>query len=84
MKINWKVRIVNKNFWVSIIPAVLLVVQLVLDLFGVEIDFGEWGAKLVGIVDAIFVVLALVGIVNDPTTKGFEDSDRAMTYDEPN
>lgn len=84
MKINWKVRIVNKAFWLAMIPALLLVIQLVLDLFGVKMDFGELGNKLVAIVDAVFVILSLLGIVNDPTTKGIEDSDRAMTYEEPN
>ena len=28
-------------------------------------------------------VLALLGIIVDPTTKGIEDSDRAMRYEEP-
>lgn len=83
MKINWKVRFNNKQFWIEIIPALLLVAQLVLDLFGVKFDFGEIGNKLVGIVNAIFVVLALLGIVVDPTTPGVVDSDRAMTYIEP-
>lgn len=84
MRINWKVRIANKTFWAEIIPAILLVVQLILDLFGVNMDFGELGNKLVGIVNAVFVVLALMGIVTDPTTKGVSDSDRAMGYEEPN
>lgn len=84
MKINWKVRIANKTFWIQMIPALLLVLQLILDLFGVNMDFGELGNKLVGIVNAIFVVLALLGIVNDPTTKGLDDSERAMNYEEPN
>ena len=83
MRINWKVRFNNKQFWIEIIPALLLVAQLVLDLFGVKFDFGEIGNKLVGIVNAIFVVLALLGIVVDPTTPGVTDSDRAMTYVEP-
>lgn len=84
MNINWKVRIANKTFWIQIIPALLLVAQLILDLFGVNMDFGELGNKLVGVVNAVFVVLALLGIVNDPTTKGLSDSERAMTYEEPN
>lgn len=84
MKINWKVRLVNKNWWVTMIPAVLLLVQQVLALFGIAMDFGAVGEKLIGIVNAAFVVLTLIGVVNDPTTKGLEDSDRAMTYEEPN
>lgn len=81
--INWKVRIKNKNFWLSIIPAILLVVQLVLDLFGIKMDFGELGNKLVGIVNAIFAVLVILGVVTDPTTVGIADSQRALKYDEP-
>ena len=83
MNVNWRVRLVNRTFWVSIIPAILLVVQLVLDLVGIKMDFGEWGNKLVAIVDAIFIVLSIMGIVNDPTTEGLNDSVRAMTYDKP-
>lgn len=82
--INWKARFKNKNFWVSFIPAVLLLVQAVLALFGVSIDLGEFGGKLLMVVDALFVVLSLLGVVVDPTTKGIGDSDRALEYDEPN
>lgn len=81
--INWKVRIKNKNFWLAIIPAILLVVQLVLDLFGIHMDFGELGNKLIGIVNAIFAVLVILGVVTDPTTAGVGDSQRALSYDEP-
>lgn len=83
MKINWKVRIKNKNFWITIIPAVLLIIQPVLTLCGVTIDLGEIGNALLAIVDAVFVVLALLGIVTDPTTKGVSDSTQAMTYEKP-
>lgn len=82
--INWKVRIRNKNFWISIIPAILLLVQMVADLFGYRLELGDLGSKLLGIVDALFAVLTILGIVVDPTTKGIEDSERAMGYDEPN
>lgn len=81
--INWKVRVKNKNFWLAIIPAILLVVQLVLDLFGVHMDFGELGNKLVNIVNAVFAVLVILGVVTDPTTAGIGDSQRALSYDEP-
>lgn len=84
MKINWRVRIVNETFWVSIIPAILLVAQLILDLFGIEMDFGELGNKLVTIVNAVFGVLTILGVVTDPTTEGINDSERAMTYKRPN
>lgn len=83
MKINWKVRLKNKDFWISIIPALLLVIQAVASLFGFEIDLNTFGGKLIVLVDAVFVVLSLLGIVNDPTTATMHDSHLAMTYDEP-
>lgn len=82
--INWKVRVKNKAFWVALIPAVILVIQLVAGLFGWSIDLTDISGKLVAIVDAVFVVLTILGIVQDPTTKGIGDSERALTYKEPN
>lgn len=83
MKINWTVRLKNKHFWFALIPAVLLLIQCVLAVFGVKIDLGELGNKLLEVVEAVFVILALLGIVTDPTTKGVSDSDLAMTYNKP-
>lgn len=81
--INWKVRIKNKAFWVAIIPAALLLVQQVCAVFGVSLDFGELKEELVSIVGTIFAILAILGIVADPTTAGMGDSEQAMSYDEP-
>lgn len=83
MKINWTVRIKNKNFWISFIPALLLLVQVIAAVFGVTIDLGELGNKLLSVVNAAFGVLAIIGVVTDPTTKGISDSDQAMTYEKP-
>lgn len=84
MNINWKVRIANKQFWLQIIPAVILLIQAVANVFGFVIDLSEMGNKLIEVVNAVFGVLVIVGIVNDPTTKGVSDSERAMEYEEPN
>lgn len=81
--INWTVRIKNKNFWIALIPAVLVLVQVVLAVFGITIDLSDLGEKLLAVVNALFVVLSILGIVNDPTTAGVGDSERAMTYDKP-
>ena len=83
MNINWNVRVKNKNFWLSAIPAVLLLVQAVAAVFGVTLDLGPMGDKLLAVVNAVFVVLAILGVVTDPTTKGVGDSAQAMTYDMP-
>lgn len=83
MEINWKVRLKNKAFWVAIIPALLLVIQTVAALFGFTLDLGDIGNKLLAVVNAVFAVLVIVGVVTDPTTKGVSDSDRALLYEEP-
>ena len=83
MKINWIVRIKNKNFWIAVIPATLLLVQVVLAVFDVTIDIGDLGNKLLDVVNAAFAVLSILGIVTDPTTKGISDSAQAMTYIKP-
>ena len=83
MKINWTVRLKNKVFWVTIIPALIVLVQVVAAVFGLEIDLGDLGNKLIDVVNAVFVVLSILGVVTDHTTAGVSDSDLAMTYDEP-
>ena len=82
-EINWKVRIKNKVFWIALIPAVLLLIQTGCSVFGVELDFGTLQDKLLAVVNALFAVLVILGIVADPTTEGLGDSKRAMTYEEP-
>lgn len=81
--INWKVRIKNKTSWLTLIPAVLLLVQVVAAVFGYTVDFGELGNKLIDVVNALFAVLMILGIVNDPTTAGVSDSKQALTYETP-
>jgi phi LC3 family holin len=81
--INWTVRIKNKLFWLALIPAVLLLVTSVAAVFGYELNFTVLGEKLAAVVEAVFSVLAILGIVVDPTTEGVKDSRLAMTYEQP-
>ena len=81
--INWKVRFANKAFWVAFVPAILLLIQVVAAVFGYTLDLGDLGNHLLSVVNALFSVLALLGIVTDPTTAGVSDSARAMAYDKP-
>lgn len=83
MTINWKVRIKNKNFWLALIPAVLLMIQTLMVPFGYKWDFGVLGKQLTAIVNSVFAVLSILGVVTDPTTEGVSDSAQAMTYNEP-
>lgn len=83
MSINWTVRLKNKTFWLSLIPALLLLIQVVVAVFGVELDLGDLGNRLLAVVNAVFAVLTILGVVTDPTTTGVSDSTQAMTYTEP-
>lgn len=71
---DWSTRIKNKMFWLAIIPAVLLVIQTVAAIFGYTLDLGDLGNKLLDVVNAVFSVLVIAGIVVDPSTPGVWDS----------
>nr|DAM70112.1 MAG TPA: holin [Caudoviricetes sp.] len=82
-KINWKVRVLNKTFWLTLVPALALLLQTFLAVFNVRLELGETIDKLLVFINALFAVLMIVGIVNDPTTAGLSDSSRALDYHEP-
>ena len=83
MKVNWKVRIKNKAFWLALIPAIALVAQAVAAVFGYTIDLTTMVGKLQAVVNAVFALLVILGIVVDPTTNGVGDSERALSYEKP-
>lgn len=81
--INWKVRIKNKTFWLSLIPALLLLAKALGAVFGLSLDLSAVGEKLLTVVNTLFAVLTILGVVTDPTTAGVSDSKLALSYDEP-
>lgn len=70
---NWKDRIKNKTFWLTLIPAVAILVQVTAVPFGYTIDLTELTGQIIAIVNAVFAVLAIIGVVVDPQTKGIKD-----------
>ena len=68
--INWTVRFKNKSFWLSFVPAVLLLAQVAAALFGFELELDGIAARLLDVVNALFAVLALLGIVTDGRRRG--------------
>ena len=81
--INWKVRIKNKAFWLALIPALLMLAQSVAALFGYQLDLDVFQTRILHVVETVFVLLSILGIVNDPTTAGISDSELARTYTKP-
>ena len=84
MKINWNVRLKNKNLCLALEPALALLFQAFADIFGIKLEFGQTIDKVLVFINVLFAFLVLVGIVNDPTTTGLSDSTRALGYEEPN
>ena len=81
--INWTVRFKNKTFWLAVIPAGLPLIRSVAAAFGHTRVLAELGDKLLAVVNAVFGVLVILGVVTDPTTSGVSDSAQAMTYETP-
>lgn len=81
--INWKIRMQNKTFWLALVPAFLLLIQAVAQVFNISLDFTNLNKDLLNVVNALFVVLTILGVVTDPTTKGLSDSTQALTYSKP-
>ena len=81
MKINWKVRLRNPVFWLTLIPAVAAFAYTFLGCFGIVPSISE--DTLVNACTAIVMALSTIGVLVDPTTKGVNDSDRALSYDDP-
>lgn len=83
--INWKVRLKNPAFWTGLIGVLATLAISVAQLLGVDIAevVNGWQSALVALVTAIFGILALVGVVTDPTTSGVTDSNQALTYTKP-
>ena len=82
-KINWSVRLKNKNFWLAVVPALALLFQAFANIFGIKLEFGETIDKILVFINVLFAFLVLIGIVNDPTTVGLGDSTRVLGYEEP-
>lgn len=78
MKINFKARLRNKTFLISICALVISFVYHVLALLGITPKTGE--NEIIELLGIVINILAVTGVVVDPTTKGVADSDRAMTY----
>ena len=82
MKINWKVRLKNKEWLISFTSVLVAFIYQILGLFGIAAPIGE--DAVVQTIAVMINFAALVGIIIDPTTKGVSDSERALGYTEPN
>lgn len=81
---NWQVRIKNPYFWIGL-------AGVVFTAMGVNPEtLTSWGAVIDSLKMLISnpymivaVIVAVLGVLNDPTTAGIKDSEQALTYTEP-
>lgn len=87
--INWSVRLRNKTWVIAFVSQIMIVAQMVLEgmnmLGWTSLSLSEQVQnEVLMLINGIFIILSMLGIVQDPTTKGINDSERAMTYKDPN
>ncbi|EGP7128040.1 phage holin [Listeria monocytogenes] len=78
MKINWKIRMKSKVFWVSVVPLTLVLVQQVLGWFDVTVPADTINKEAIDMINSVFLLLGVLGVVNDPTTGGASDSELVL------
>lgn len=81
MKLNLKVRLKNPVFLITFLTTVIAFVYQILGMFGVVPHISE--DSVVQIVTLVVNMLAGIGVLVDPTTKGISDSTRALSYKKP-
>ena len=81
MKINWKVRLKHKPFLAALFALLLLLVQQVATIFG--IDTTIYNEQATELFNTVLAILVLIGVVVDPTTTGTSDSKQALGYNKP-
>ena len=78
MKINIKARLKNKVFVMSASALIISFVNRLLDMLGIVSHIAE--NEITELCAMAVNILAFFGVLVDPTTDGFADSERALTY----
>lgn len=89
MNINWKIRVKNVSFWVSVALAVFTPILAYMGLTAQ--DMTTWSALGNMLLNAIknpyillMVAVSVYNAIVDPTSTGVTDSARALQYSYPN
>lgn len=78
---NWKVRFKNKVWLTSFIGAIVTFVYTILSMFDIFPKLTE--NIVMQVVNAVLMMLTMMGVLIDPTVDGVYDSARAMGYENP-
>ena len=87
--INWKVRFKNRSWVIAFVAQLMIVAQMLLGglhALGIT-DFQLSDAiqqSILTFINALFILLSMMGLIETPNDKRYTDSARAKSYKEPN
>lgn len=89
MNINWKIRVKNVSFWVSVVISIFTPILAYMGLTAEDMTtWSALGNMLLSAISNPYILLTIaVSVYNtiiDPTSTGITDSARALQYNEPN
>ena len=71
---DMKARIKNPTFWAAIISAFFLFLRSVADVCGWQMPLNDMENVATNFLNFIFGLLAIIGVVHDPSTPGIKDN----------
>ena len=81
MKINWKLRFMNKASLLSLLSIIVAFAYQIASFFDVVPPVSQ--EQTIQFVSLGLTLLVSIGIITDPTTHGISDSNQALSYDKP-
>lgn len=81
MRINWRVRIRSKAFWMGISGVTLGFIFNILGQLDVQSPVTQ--GLLSDFISTLLAILGALGVLVDPTTQGISDSRKALFYNKP-
>ena len=78
MQINLKARLRNKTFIISSVTLIIAFIYQLMSVVGIVPSVDE--NEVLSLCGMVVNILAFLGVLVDPTTKGINDSQRAMAY----
>ena len=81
MKINWKLRFMNKASLLSLLSIIVAFAYQIASFFDVVPPVSQ--EQTIQFVSLGLTLLVSIGVITDPTTHGISDSNQALSYDKP-
>ena len=81
MKINWKLRFMNKASLLSLLSIIVAFAYQIASFFDIVPPVSQ--EQTIQFVSLGLTLLVSIGIITDPTTHGISDSNQALSYDTP-